>query len=60
MNVPKYRQIIADIMTFEEAKGPIAGRRVAWTGDGNDIIIANDYGVSELYLNESIGRQKPW
>jgi ornithine carbamoyltransferase len=30
-------QIIADIMTFEEAKGPIAGRRVTWTGDGNNV-----------------------
>jgi ornithine carbamoyltransferase len=30
-------QIIADIMTFEEAKGPITGRRVAWAGDGNNV-----------------------
>lgn len=30
-------QIIADIMTFEEAKGPIAGRSIAWVGDGNNV-----------------------
>ncbi|MEQ8824341.1 MAG: ornithine carbamoyltransferase [Filomicrobium sp.] len=30
-------QIIADIVTFEEAKGPIAGRSVAWVGDGNNV-----------------------
>jgi len=30
-------QIIADIMTFEEARGPIKGRKVAWTGDGNNV-----------------------
>jgi ornithine carbamoyltransferase len=30
-------QIVADIMTFEEAKGPIKGRRIAWTGDGNNV-----------------------
>ncbi len=30
-------QILADIMTFEEAKGPIKGRRIAWTGDGNNV-----------------------
>jgi ornithine carbamoyltransferase len=30
-------QIVADLMTFEEAKGPIAGRRIAWTGDGNNV-----------------------
>ena len=30
-------QIVADIMTFEEAIGPIKGRRVAWTGAGNNV-----------------------
>src|SRR5215813_8422316 len=30
-------QIVADIMTFEEAKGPIKGRKIAWTGDGNNV-----------------------
>jgi ornithine carbamoyltransferase len=30
-------QIVADVMTFEEARGPIEGRRVAWTGDGNNV-----------------------
>ena len=30
-------QIVADIMTFEEAKGPIKGRTVAWAGDGNNV-----------------------
>jgi ornithine carbamoyltransferase len=30
-------QIVADIMTFEETRGPIKGRRIAWTGDGNNV-----------------------
>ncbi len=30
-------QIMADVMTFEEHKGPIAGRIVAWSGDGNNV-----------------------
>ena len=30
-------QIIADIMTFEERKGPIQGRTIAWVGDGNNV-----------------------
>jgi ornithine carbamoyltransferase len=30
-------QIVADVMTFEEARGPIKGRRIAWTGDGNNV-----------------------
>lgn len=30
-------QIMADVMTFEERLGPIAGRTVAWSGDGNNM-----------------------
>ncbi|MBM3580947.1 MAG: ornithine carbamoyltransferase, partial [Alphaproteobacteria bacterium] len=30
-------QIMGDIMTFEERRGPIAGRTVAWSGDGNNV-----------------------
>jgi ornithine carbamoyltransferase len=30
-------QLMADVMTFEEHRGPIAGRAVAWTGDGNNV-----------------------
>jgi ornithine carbamoyltransferase len=30
-------QIMADVMTFEEHRGPIAGQVVAWTGDGNNV-----------------------
>ncbi len=30
-------QIMADVMTFEEHKGPIKGRVVAWVGDGNNV-----------------------
>ena len=30
-------QIMADIMTFEEAMGPSRAARVAWTGDGNNV-----------------------
>lgn len=30
-------QILADILTFEEKVGPIAGARLAWVGDGNNV-----------------------
>ena len=30
-------QIVADILTFEEHKGPIQGRVVAWLGDANNV-----------------------
>ena len=31
-------QIMADVMTFEEHRGPIKGRTVAWTGDSNNVL----------------------
>jgi len=30
-------QIMADVMTFEEHRGPIAGKKVTWCGDGNNV-----------------------
>ena len=30
-------QILADIMTIEEHRGPIAGKTLAWVGDGNNV-----------------------
>jgi ornithine carbamoyltransferase len=33
-------QVMADIMTFEEHKGPIKGRSVAWVGDGNNVAVS--------------------
>jgi ornithine carbamoyltransferase len=31
-------QIMADVLTFEEHRGPIRGRTVAWTGDANNVL----------------------
>ena len=31
-------QVMADLMTFEEHRGPIKGRTVAWTGDDNNVL----------------------
>lgn len=30
-------QIMADIMTYEEHRGPISGKKVVWSGDGNNV-----------------------
>ena len=30
-------QVMADVMTFEELKGPIDGRIIAWIGDANNV-----------------------
>jgi ornithine carbamoyltransferase len=31
-------QVMADVMTFEEHRGAIKGRTVAWTGDANNVL----------------------
>ena len=31
-------QIMADLMTYEEHRGSVAGRKFAWTGDGNNVL----------------------
>jgi ornithine carbamoyltransferase len=31
-------QVMADVMTFEEHKGPIVGATVAWSGDSNNVL----------------------
>ena len=30
-------QLLSDVMTFEEKKGPIKGSKIAWVGDGNNV-----------------------
>ncbi|MGH6762980.1 MAG: ornithine carbamoyltransferase [Phyllobacterium sp.] len=30
-------QIMADVLTYEEHRGPIGGKTFAWTGDGNNV-----------------------
>ena len=30
-------QIVADLMTFEEHRGPVTGKTLAWVGDGNNV-----------------------
>ncbi|MGV6846909.1 MAG: ornithine carbamoyltransferase [Marinibacterium sp.] len=30
-------QIMADVLTYEEHRGPIAGKKVVWCGDGNNV-----------------------
>jgi len=31
-------QVMADVMTYEEHKGPIAGATIAWSGDSNNVL----------------------
>ncbi len=41
-------QIMADIMTFEEHRGPIAGKRVVWCGDGNNVFASFAHAAGQL------------
>jgi ornithine carbamoyltransferase len=31
-------QVLSDVLTFEEHRGPIRGKTVAWTGDANNVL----------------------
>lgn len=41
-------QIMADVLTFEERKGKIAGRSVAWTGDSNNVLASWVHAAAKL------------
>lgn len=41
-------QLMADVMTFEEHKGPVAGRRIAWVGDGNNMVTSWIHAAAQL------------
>jgi ornithine carbamoyltransferase len=45
-------QIMADVMTFEEHRGPIKGKVVAWSGDGNNV--ANSWIHAAVRLSFSL------
>ena len=41
-------QIMTDIMTFEEHRGPIRGRKVVWSGDGNNVFNSFAHAAGEF------------
>jgi ornithine carbamoyltransferase len=44
-------QIMADVLTFEEHRGPIKGRTVAWTGDSNNVLASWVHAAAKLEFN---------
>lgn len=41
-------QIMADVMTYEEHRGPIRGRTVAWVGDANNVLASWVHAAARL------------
>ena len=44
-------QVMADIMTYEEHRGEIFGRKVAWCGDGNNVALSWIHAASRFKFN---------
>jgi len=48
-------QIMADIMTFEEHKGAIAGKTIAWLGDGNNVAVSWVHAAAKFGFELKLG-----
>jgi ornithine carbamoyltransferase len=44
-------QLMADVMTFEEHRGPIAGKTVAWVGDTNNVLASWIHAAAQFDFN---------
>jgi ornithine carbamoyltransferase len=41
-------QLMADVLTFEEHRGPIQGRTISWCGDGNNVLASWVHAAARL------------
>jgi ornithine carbamoyltransferase len=54
-------QVLADVMTFEEHRGPIKGRKVAWTGDCNNVLASWMHAAERFEFRLKVGSpQELW
>ena len=53
-------QIIADLMTFEERRGPLDGRTIAWVGDGNNVCTSFIHAAPRLGFKLNIACPKAY
>ena len=51
-------QVMADVMTFEEKKGPIAGATVAWSGDSNNVLTSWVHAAGKLGFKMRVASPK--
>ena len=53
-------QIMADILTFEESKGDIEGKTIAWLGDGNNVVNSFIEAATKFKFELKIGCPKKY
>ena len=58
-------QVLADVMTFEEHRGPIRGKTVAWSGDANNVLASWAHAAERFAFQLNIAsppelRPKKW
>jgi ornithine carbamoyltransferase len=53
-------QIMADLMTFEEHRGPLTGRTLAWVGDGNNVCSSFIHAAPKLGYKLNIAAPKAY
>lgn len=51
-------QILADLMTIKEKKKKLAGLKIAWVGDGNNVCNSLVYGCAKSNINMAIATPK--
>jgi ornithine carbamoyltransferase len=52
-------QIMADVLTFEEHRGPIKGRTVAWTGDCNNVLTSWVHAAAKFDFALNVAAPEP-
>jgi ornithine carbamoyltransferase len=59
-------QIMADVMTYEEHRGPIAGKKVVWSGDGNNVFASFAHAAAQFGFDltftgpETLDPERAW
>ena len=52
-------QIMADVMTFEEHNGPIKGKKIVWSGDGNNVFASFAHAAKQFEFDLIFTGQPP-
>ena len=52
-------QIMADIQTYEEHRGPIAGKKVVWCGDGNNVFASFAHAAGQFGFDLTFSGPEP-